>query len=41
MQLGETPPAPDAACDTGVYLYRAAEILAAHRAEAGEWLTSS
>jgi hypothetical protein len=39
MRLGEAPPAPDAACDTGVYLYRAAEILAAHRAEGGEMLT--
>jgi hypothetical protein len=39
MRLGEAPPAPDAACDTGAYLYRAAEILAAHRAEGGEMLT--
>lgn len=38
MRLGEAPPAPDAACDTGVYLYRAAEILAAHRAQGGEML---
>ena len=38
MRLGEAPPAPDAACDTGVYLYRAAEILAAHRPAGGEML---
>lgn len=39
MRLGETPPTPDAACDTGVYLYRAAEILAAHPAEGSGMLT--
>ena len=38
MQLGEAAPSPDAGCDNGVYLYRAVEIMAAHRAQAGEWL---
>jgi len=38
MRLGEAPPAPDAACDSESYLYRAVEILVAHRAEGGEML---